>query len=219
CRRRRGERSRGGAGSQRERRPLPCHLRAGRRRVERTSFAATSPARLRGCGLSRAADCGFEAGSRWGTRRVRDVSLPTGTVTFLFTDIEGSTRLMQELGDEYVQAQLTHHEILRAAFRCGNGRELRTEGDSFFCVFQCTLAHLGLHRLKDLPRPGGLDQLVIDGAPITFPALRTLDSTPNNLPTQLTIFVGREPEVTEGKRLLHGTRLLTLTGPGGMGKT
>ena len=229
------------------------------------------------------------------------MSLPTGTVTFLFTDIEGSTRLMQELGDEYVQAQLTHHEILRAAFRSGNGRELRTEGDSFFCVFQSaldacgsaaqaqrelskhewphgkpirvrigvhtgeaplvgeeyigvdvhhaarvaasahggqvvvseatrslveaalpahlTLRDLGLHRLKDLARPERLYQLVIDGAPSTFPALRTLDSTPNNLPTQLTSFVGREPDVTEAKRLLHGTRLLTLTGPGGMGKT
>jgi len=227
--------------------------------------------------------------------------MPVGTVTFLFTDMEGSTRLMQELGDRYVQAQIDHHEILRAAFRSGDGRELRTEGDSFFCVFESaldacgaaaeaqrnfashrwpgdkpirvriglhtgeaplvgkeyigidvhhaarvmasahggqvviseatrslvesslgdglTLRDLGLHRLKDLARPERLFQLVIAGVPDTFPALRTLDSTPNNLPTQLTSFVGREELVAEAKRLLAGTRLLTLVGPGGIGKT
>jgi len=229
------------------------------------------------------------------------VTLPTGTVTFLFTDIEGSTRLMQELGERYVQAQVDHHAILREAFRSGDGRELRTEGDSFFCVFESALdgcraaaqaqrefarhewpdgkpirvrigmhtgeaplvgeeyigldvhhaarvaasAHggevvlseatkglvedslpaglsvrdLGLHRLKDLSRPERLFQLVIDGAPNDFPALRTLESTPNNLPTQLTSFIGRERDVEEGKKLLRSARLLTLTGPGGMGKT
>lgn len=229
------------------------------------------------------------------------MKLPSGTVTFLFTDIEGSTRLMQELGDRYVQAQMDHHEILRAAFRSGDGRELRTEGDSFFCVFESaldacgaaaeaqrgfaahtwpgdkpirvriglhtgeaplvgneyigldvhhaarveaaahggqvllseatgalvesslpgglTLRDLGLHRLKDLARPERLYQLVVEGVPDTFPALRTLDSTPNNLPTQLTSFVGREETVVEAKRLLARTRLLTLVGPGGIGKT
>ena len=229
------------------------------------------------------------------------MSLPTGTVTFLFTDIEGSTRLMHELGDRYVQAQVDHHAILRAAFKSGDGRELRTEGDSFFCVFESALdacssaaeaqrgfaahawpegkpirvriglhtgeaplvgneyigldvhhaarvaaaAHggqvvisdatrslvepslpeglslrdLGLHRLKDLAKPERLFQLVIRGAPDTFPALRTLDSTPNNLPTQLTSFIGREQQVAEARNLLERTRLLTLTGPGGIGKT
>ena len=226
---------------------------------------------------------------------------PSGTITFLFTDIEGSTRLMQELGDLYLQAQTDHHEILRAAFRSGEGRELRTEGDSFFCVFQSaldacraaaqaqrgfathtwpggkavrvriglhtgeaplvgneyigldvhhaarveaaahggqvllseatgalvesslppglTLRDLGVHRLKDLARPERLYQLVIDGVPDRFPALRTLDSTPNNLPAQLTSFVGREEQIAEIKRLLGRARLLTLTGPGGTGKT
>jgi len=67
------------------------------------------------------------------------MTLPTGTVTFLFTDIEGSTRLMQELGDRYVPLQVVHHELLRAAFRSNDGRELRTEGDSFFCVFASAL--------------------------------------------------------------------------------
>ncbi|HEV2141678.1 MAG TPA: tetratricopeptide repeat protein, partial [Candidatus Dormibacteraeota bacterium] len=214
---------------------------------------------------------------------------------------EGSTRLMQELGDRYVEVQLTHHEILRAAFRSTDGSELRTEGDSFFCVFQSainacsaaaraqrdfashdwpegkplrvriglhtgeaplvgeeyigldvhhaarvaaaahggevvisdatrslvepslppglTVRDLGMHRLKDLVRPERLFQLVIEGAPDTFPALRTLDSTPNNLPTQLTSFIGRVEDVALGERLLQKTRLLTLTGPGGIGKT
>jgi predicted ATPase/class 3 adenylate cyclase len=229
------------------------------------------------------------------------MTLPTGTVTFLFTDIEGSTRLMQELGDRYVQAQVEHHAILREAFASGNGRELRTEGDSFFCVFASAVdgcraaaqaqrefarrewpegkpirvrigmhtgeaplvgeeyigldvhhaarvaasAHggevvisestrglvedslpaglsvrdLGVHRLKDLSRPERLFQLVIDGAPNDFPPLRTLESTPNNLPTQPTSFIGRERDVEEASKLVQRTRLLTLTGPGGIGKT
>jgi predicted ATPase/class 3 adenylate cyclase len=229
------------------------------------------------------------------------VTLPTGTVTFLFTDIEGSTRLMRELGDQYVPLQAVHHELLRDAFRTNEGRELRTEGDSFFCVFQSaldacnaaataqrsfadhqwpsrgaikvrigvhtgeaplmgdeyvgldvhhaariaaaayggqvlvsaatqalvsgglpaglTLRDLGNHRLRDLAQNERLFQLVVDGVPDQFPALRTLDGTPNNLPTQLTSFVGRDDVVARAKQLLGQTRLLTLTGPGGIGKT
>jgi len=229
------------------------------------------------------------------------MTLPTGTVTFLFTDIEGSTRLMQEVGERYVAAQSAHHELLRAAFSGRRGRELRTEGDSFFAVFESavdacgaaaqaqtsfaehtwpegvtlrvrvglhtgeaplvgneyigldvhhaarvaasahggqvvisettralveehlpdelSLRDLGMHRLKDLARPERLYQLVIRGVRDSFPPLRTLDSTPNNLPTQLTSFIGREQDVAEARRLLGGTRLLTLTGPGGIGKT
>ncbi|HMJ38717.1 MAG TPA: adenylate/guanylate cyclase domain-containing protein, partial [Verrucomicrobiae bacterium] len=229
------------------------------------------------------------------------MNLPRGTVTFLFTDIENSTRLMQEMGDRYPAAQTAHHEMLRAAFKSNEGHELRTEGDSFFCVFASAIdacaaaaaaqrslagyawengqalrvriglhtgeaplvgneyigldvhqaariagaAHggqvvisdttrglvdgklkpglqirdLGAHRLKDLALPEHLYQLVIEGLQETFPALRTLDATQNNLPTQMTSFVGRAAEVAEGKRLLQNTRLLTLTGPGGIGKT
>src|SRR4029077_4689970 len=55
--------------------------------------------------------------------------------------------------------------------------------------------------------------------PSEFPALRTLDRTPNNLPTQITTFIGREKEIRDGLKLLDATRLLTLTGPGGTGKT
>ncbi len=229
------------------------------------------------------------------------MNLPRGTVTFLFTDIENSTRLMQEMGERYPAAQTAHHQMLRAAFQSNEGHELRTEGDSFFCVFASAIdacqaaataqrslagyawengqalrvrmglhtgeaplvgneyigldvhqaarvagaAHggqvvisdtthglvdgnlkpglslrdLGMHRLKDLAQPERLYQLVIEGLQEMFPALRTLDATQNNLPTQMTSFVGRGAEVSEGKRLLTSTRLLTLTGPGGIGKS
>jgi class 3 adenylate cyclase len=57
--------------------------------------------------------------------------LPTGTVTFLFTDIEGSTRLLQELGEGYGEVQKDHMRLLREAIAEGSGREIRTEGDAF----------------------------------------------------------------------------------------
>ncbi|HEV2249593.1 MAG TPA: NB-ARC domain-containing protein, partial [Candidatus Limnocylindria bacterium] len=81
------------------------------------------------------------------------------------------------------------------------------------------LRDLGAHRLKDLAQPERIFQLVIDGCPSEFPALRTLDRTPNNLPQQITTFIGREKEIRDGLRLLDRTRVLTLTGPGGTGKT
>ena len=227
--------------------------------------------------------------------------LPTGTVTFFFSDIEGSTRLIQQLGEQYPQALLAHHTLLREALAANGGHELRTEGDSFFIVFDSALqacagaaavqkalqAHqwpdggavrvriglhtgeatlvgneylgldvhraarvagaghggqvlvsettralvdhalppglslkdLGMHRLKDLARPERLFQLTVDGLPADFPPLKTLEATPNNLPTQLTSFIGRDDQVREAKQLLSRSRLLTLTGPGGTGKT
>ncbi len=82
-----------------------------------------------------------------------------------------------------------------------------------------TLRDLGNHRLKDLSHPQHLFQVVIPNLPSEFPPLKSLDILPNNLPIQLTSFVGRGHEMTEVKRLLSGTRLLTLTGAGGSGKT
>jgi hypothetical protein len=82
-----------------------------------------------------------------------------------------------------------------------------------------TMRDLGEHRLKDLSAPVRIVQVIADGLPADFPALRSLDARPNNLPTQLTTFVGRDAELEAAARLLAGTRLLTLTGPGGTGKT
>jgi predicted ATPase/class 3 adenylate cyclase len=84
-----------------------------------------------------------------------------------------------------------------------------------------SLVELGEHRLKDLFRPERVFQLSAPGLPVEFPPLRTLDTYRNNLPLQPTPLVGREKEVSEVCDLLRGTetRLLTLTGPGGTGKT
>ena len=229
------------------------------------------------------------------------VELPTGTVTFVFTDIEGSTRLLQELGDRYPGVRDQQAAIVRRAVAAGGGVEVSTEGDSFFLVFstpagalgaatavqrgladhswppgvsvrvrmglhtgegvrggenylgidvnraariagaahggqvllsgstralverdlpnEVSLRDLGEHRLKDLIHPEHLYDLVIEGLPADFPPLRTLDARPNNLPPQLTSFVGREEEIAEVRGLLETTRLLTLTGAGGTGKT
>jgi predicted ATPase/class 3 adenylate cyclase len=81
------------------------------------------------------------------------------------------------------------------------------------------LVDLGEHRLKDLTAAVRILQVVGDGLPSEFPPLRTLDARPNNLPVQLTTFVGRDAELDEAAGLLATTRLLTLTGPGGTGKT
>ncbi len=227
--------------------------------------------------------------------------LPIGTVTFLFTDIEGSTRLLQALGDEYKDCLETHAALMRRAISDHDGVEISTEGDSFFVVFRsapeaaaaataaqrslhdhawprqhevmvrmgvhtgegvlggdsyvgldvhraariASAAHggqvlmsqaaaslagsalpegvvlkdMGDHRLKDLADAEHLHQLVISGLPADFPPIRSLNAIPNNLPIQLTSFVGRDREVSEAVRLLSENRLLTLTGPGGTGKT
>lgn len=82
-----------------------------------------------------------------------------------------------------------------------------------------SLRDLGERRLKDLSRPERIYQLVVEDLPADFPPLRSLEVLPNNLPAQVTTFVGRGREMAEVKLRLEKTRLLTLTGPGGTGKT
>jgi class 3 adenylate cyclase len=219
--------------------------------------------------------------------------LPAGTVTFVFTDVEGSTRLLNELGtDQYAHALAEHRRILREAFSAHGGVEVDTQGDAFFVAFPTApgavqaaaqaaeklssgpihvrigvhtgtphvgeegyvgvdvhraariaaaghggqvlvsastvallgtdeLRDLGEHRLKDLTRPQRLYQLVLPGLENEFPALRTLENRPTNLPTQPTPLIGREQELVDVASLLRREeiRLLTLSGVGGTGKT
>jgi len=230
-------------------------------------------------------------------------ALPTGMVTFLFTDVEGSTRLWEEHPAAMRQA-LTRHDALIETVVAGHQGVVvrpRGEGDSRFAVFaratdavaaavaiqqalhsevwpdgiavsvrvvlhtgeadlregdyygsavnRCarlrgiahggqallsqvtydlvrdvlpagvSLRNLGEHRLRDLQRKEQVFQLLAAGVPTDFPPLRSLDTVPHNLPLQVTSFVGREQVVTELCRLLERSPLLTLTGPGGTGKT
>lgn len=206
-------------------------------------------------------------------------------MTVLFTDIEGSTRLLHELGDAYVAALAEHRRALREAFARHGGVEVDTQGDAFFYAFAdaraaaaaaqaaqralaggsvrvrmglhtgtptrtaegyvgldvhlgariaaaghggqvllsratrelldgVTVRDLGEHRVKDFAEPVWLFQLGDDA----FPPLKTISNT--NLPRPASSFVGRATEVAEVVALVrHGARLVTLTGPGGTGKT
>jgi predicted ATPase len=81
------------------------------------------------------------------------------------------------------------------------------------------LRDLGRHRLRDLARSEQVFQVVVPDLPSVFPPLASLEAVPHNLPRPLTSFVGRERAIADVKRQLVGARLLTLTGPGGTGKT
>jgi predicted ATPase/class 3 adenylate cyclase/DNA-binding CsgD family transcriptional regulator len=81
------------------------------------------------------------------------------------------------------------------------------------------LKDLGVHRLRDLGRPEHIRQLCHPSLPIEFPPLRSLDRLPNNLPVQLTSFIGRANELEQAPVLLADSRVVTLVGPGGSGKT
>lgn len=103
----------------------------------------------------------------------------------------------------------------------GHGGQVLMSSATQRLVGDIPLRSLGAHRLKDLSQPEPLYQLAIAGLRSDFPALRTLGNRPNNLPVMVTPFIGREQELaTVGELLLREqVRLLTLTGPGGIGKT
>ena len=242
------------------------------------------------------------------------MSLPAGTVTFLFTEIEGSAALWEAFPDAMQSALTRHDAILRTAIEARNGVLVKSTGDGCLAAFHtapdalaaalslqlalkgftlesadtsqrpiptpqhpvrvraalhtgaaerrdndyfgatlnrtarllaighggqtllsvatqelardalpssAALLSLGNHRLKDLQRPETVYQLTHPDLTQDFPPLRSLDnpSLPNNLPQQMTSFIGRETAVEEVKSLLQKTRLLTLTGSGGCGKT
>jgi predicted ATPase/class 3 adenylate cyclase len=227
-------------------------------------------------------------------------SLPDGTVTFLFTDIEGSTRLWESYPEPMRRLLARHDEILRREIETGRGAVFKTVGDAFYAVFAraqdalaaalatqlalcredwsaiggmpvrvalhtgtaelrdndyfgpalnrvarllaaghggqvlltrateqlvrdslppgATLRDLGEHTLRDLNSPERIFQLEHPLLACDFPALRTAMGR-RSLPLPPTSFVGREADVTQAVSLLGEARLLTLTGPGGTGKT
>ncbi len=233
----------------------------------------------------------------------RAAAIPSGTITLLFTDVEGSTRLWEAEPEAMARALRRHDELLRAAIEQAGGFVFKTVGDAFCAAFATpraaldaaaaaqrglaaepwptgrpirvrmslhtgvceerdndyfgpavnraarleAVAHggqvlisgataellsdtlpggvalrdLGLHRLKDLGRPERVYQLEAEFLAADFPPLASLDNPelPNNLPGQLSAFIGREREVPEVRRLVESSRLVTLTGAGGCGKT
>jgi predicted ATPase len=138
--------------------------------------------------------------------------LPTGTVTFLFTDIEGSTKLLHELGDGYADALDEHRRILRAAFVAHDGVEVDTQGDAFFVAFA---------KATDAAAAAAEGQRSLTEGPIRVRmGIHTGSLNRSNLPVTATDLVGRDQELTELCGLLaDGSRLVTLTGAGGSGKT
>jgi predicted ATPase/class 3 adenylate cyclase len=229
--------------------------------------------------------------------------IPSGTVTLLFTDVEGSTRLWESEPDEMALALRLHDNVLRGAIDKSRGYVFKTVGDAFCAAFSTpeaalaavldsqrtlttqvwptsrpvrvrmalhtgvceerdndyfgpvvnrtarleAIAHggqilvsgvtaellserlptgislrdLGQHRLKDLGRPEQVCQLEAAFLPTSFPPLASLDNPelPNNLPSLLTAFIGRDQELRQVADLARTARLVTLTGAGGSGKT
>lgn len=229
------------------------------------------------------------------------MSRPTGLVTFLFTDIEGSSTAWEQ-DRAAMRTTLEHHDrIVRTAIERHHGYVFKTMGDAFCSAFaRCrealsaalaiqrdlsthdwetslpprvriaihagdaderggdyfgtslnrvsrlvalghggqillsqavrdltrddlpsdvTLEDLGEHRLKDLREPERVYQLDHPDLSNRFPALRSIDHLPHNLPIQLTSFVGRERDIAEIRASITTHRLVTLTGSGGSGKT
>jgi predicted ATPase/class 3 adenylate cyclase len=228
--------------------------------------------------------------------------LPSGTVTFLLTDLEGSTRLWEQDPPSMKAAMVRHDDLLEKTIAEYHGHVFARMGDGMACAFatardavaaaaafqqvlaaeswgtarplrarvglhtdeavivddtgyaslpinRCsrlmTAAHggqvvvsgatemllrgeltdgmelvdLGEHRLRDLGRPTRIFQLISAGEREDFPPLRTLDSFPGNLPAQVSSFIGRQTDVSCVAKALDTSRVVTITGVGGVGKT
>src|SRR5579863_2502825 len=225
----------------------------------------------------------------------------SGTLTFLFTDIEGSTERWERDREAMSDALRRHDAIVQTVIERHHGRVFKTIGDAYCAAFpspsealnaalaiqrslsredfaavgglrvriamhtgiaderdgdffgppvnrvarllaighggqvlvssdafaglrsdlpqDVSLRDLGAHRLKDLAQPERVYQLIAADLPVTFPALRSLGSRPNNLPPQLTSFVGRADVLAEVGTMVERSRLVTLVGSGGVGKT
>jgi predicted ATPase/class 3 adenylate cyclase len=228
---------------------------------------------------------------------ITSVEAPSGTVTFLFTDIETSTQQWEAAPEEMRDALARHDEILRSAFEANRGRVFAAGGDGFAVAFhragdalaaaieaqrnlsveqwpqvatirvrmglhtgeaeerdgnyfgtavnraarlmaishggqvicsevtaglvaaEATMVDLGEHRLRDLSAPQRVFQVLGTGLADRFPPLTSLDSYPGNLPLASTRFVGREGMVREVAKALKDSRIVTITGVGGVGKT
>lgn len=228
-------------------------------------------------------------------------ALPRGRVTFVITDIEGSTGLLRRLGDDFRSLVFRHRELISQATHHHAGHVIGHEGDACFCAFAdaadaisaclqaqaaigaekwpqdvslairigvhtgeaepygdsyialavhqaarvsaaghggqvlvsaatreaaagrlpgaCTLRDLGSFRLKDFPQPERLLQVCHPGLRSQFPQPRTLSVRGHNLPPAATSFIGRVDERARLGQLLRERRIVTVVGPGGVGKT
>jgi len=163
--------------------------------------------------------------------------LPSGIVTFAFTDIQGSTRLLRRLGDRYSDLLDRHLELMAGAWDAHGGHVIDTAGDGVFVAFQdadaavnaCADAQRrlctepwppdGEIRVRDFDAPIRLFQLAGQGLSTDFPSVRATPADGHNLVSPPTSFHGREEEVDLVIARLGSERLVTLAGPGGVGKT